>query len=108
MPSNRDYEVGYGQLRRSNSDKGPEYWGRVRMTREQLTALVAWANANGMTDGYGDQPPAWELELAAWVKDGPSGKFFSLSLSQPYKSTRIAAGQSAPSVAAAADPDLPF
>lgn len=111
----RDYEIGYGQLRRSTQDRGPEYWGRVRVTRAQLNTLVAWANANAETAGpNGDL--AWELELAGWVREGPSGKYFSLSLSQPYKSNRVGPdgvqlappAQSRPAAASVPDHDLPF
>lgn len=111
--SSNDFTLGNGQLRRSNQDRGPEMWGRLRMTREQLTTLVNWANANPQVEGYNGREPVWELELAGWTKEGPSGKYLSLALSQPYKSNRITPGGSpAPAPAPAATPsyadDLPF
>lgn len=119
MPYDNSYQIGSGQIRRSNSEKGAPYWGKLRITPEQLNALVAWADQNEMQQSsYGNgQEAYYELSIAAWVKEGRDGeKFHSFVVEQPYKSNRISAheiGAGQPvnnrlAAASAADNDIPF
>ena len=43
-----------------------------------------------------------EFEIALWVKDGKSGKFFSAKISEPYKKDVFSEGLGQPKT------DLPF
>ena len=43
-----------------------------------------------------------EFEIALWVKDGKSGKFFSAKISEPYKKDVFSEGLEQPKT------DLPF
>lgn len=69
-----------GALFKNNTrtnDKAPEYRGNFTLTKELLDALCnAFDRANG---------GECKVELAAWVKDGQKGKYFSLSVSPPYE-----------------------
>lgn len=49
-------------------------------------------------------PDGKEWEISAWIKEGRNGKFFSISIQEPYKKK-----EEAPSVdPATLDDDIPF
>jgi hypothetical protein len=124
----KPHVVAQGTLGRSKSEKGAPYYGRIRLTQAQAGALVEWMRANPPQPGDRNPEPVWELDVAAWVRDGHDGqKFFSMQLEQPYRSQRVDAGPdkwqaiagwfgsaaaavapAAPAAAAAYQDDLPF
>lgn len=89
MSNNRAHSLGSGVIRKSKTEKGAPYWGNIRLTQEDVIALLAWAAHNEpQANNYGD--PYYEIGLAAWVRDDrEGGKYFSLALEQPYKSRRV-------------------
>jgi hypothetical protein len=92
MAISSEFRVANGTIRRSKTDKGAPYWGRLRISPAQLAALLAWSDQNTPT-GYHDEP-FWELEIGCWVRDGQEGeKYFSFVVEQPYKSQRVGVGE---------------
>ncbi len=86
-----EYRLGNGTIRRSKSEKGAPYWGRLRITPQQLATLIAWSDQN-TPQSYHDEI-YWELDIAAWLRDGQEGeKFFSLVIEEPYKSQKVEVG----------------
>jgi hypothetical protein len=63
----------------------PDYTGSATLT-EALLKEYETAMTNGEV----------KIDLAAWIKEGRSGKFLSLSVSAPYKGERKQTSKSVP------------
>lgn len=61
---------------RKEQPQHPDYTGNFTLTKELAEALLEEASAT--KDGY-------KVQLAAWVKEGPKGKYMSVSVSAPFK-----------------------
>lgn len=74
----------------------PDYRGNFTLTRDLLEAYTKAMGTSGEL----------KVNMAAWLKDGKSGKFLSMAIEAPYEG-----GQSAPSRPASRpvpDDDMPF
>ena len=78
--------------RNKTNEKGPDLSGDVEISMETLKMLVELAKKN--------EP--LKMRMAAWVREGKSGKFYSVSLSE----NRQPAKASPPKVEW--DDDIPF
>lgn len=61
--------------RNKSNERAPDLSGDVEISMDLLKVLVEAAKAN--------QP--LKMRMAAWVKEGRSGKFYSISLSEDKK-----------------------
>lgn len=69
---------------RKKQPSHPDYTGNFILTEELAAALYQKAKGTG-SDGY-------KVDLAAWIKQGKSGKFLSVSVSAPFEGERRGGG----------------
>lgn len=81
------------------NDKAPEYRGDFKLTKELLDGLCH-AFDRGLD----------KVQIAAWVRDGQKGKYFSLSISPPYEkpTDRPTGAPERPHAAKTYDDPIPF
>lgn len=67
---------------KKKKDSHPDYTGNVTLTKDLLNAYLEEM-------GSGTE---LKVDLAAWIKQGQKSKFFSLSISAPFKGERKSNG----------------
>lgn len=80
-----------GALFKNTRPKGPPYEGSIDVPADQIPLLIEYLQKTETTSGYKGQQIV-KLGLAAWVKESSKGgKFFSLSMAEPWNARKAKA-----------------
>lgn len=83
------------------NEKHPDYTGNFALTKDLLRLWIEEFK-KGSTSTNMDADGNLKVDLGAWIKDGKTGKFLSLSVNAPYEKKEKAPEKNA------FDDDIPF